>query len=149
MTIIPDVYLFVATLTAGGAMLDRTLFVIANILVMIVLHGNSRQWWPKIPYLSLRDESVGEHVRLLFNTLLLVTLGQLALQRLPAERRLPRLAVLLAIPGALPALIWFGQRVLQLQGKQAEAYNLSMAPLLPIVAVFLEDALAGLQRPQE
>jgi hypothetical protein len=51
-----------------GAVLNRLVFIVANVLVMIILHGNSRQWWPKIPYLSLRDESVGEHTRLLFRS---------------------------------------------------------------------------------
>jgi hypothetical protein len=120
-------------------------FVFANILVMIVLHGNSRQFWPKIPYLSLRDESIREHCRLLFNTLAIVTVAQAALGKLPRERRLPRAIVLVALPAALPLLILFGQRVLRLQGAPAERYNLSLVPLLPIGAVALEDALVRLR----
>jgi hypothetical protein len=118
-------------------------FVLANIFVMIVLHGNSRQFWPKIPYLSLRDESIREHCRLLFNTLAVVTVGQAALGTFPRERRLPRAIVLVALPAALPLLILFGQRVLRLQGAPAERYNLSLVPLLPIGAVVLEDALVN------
>ncbi|NOK57386.1 MAG: hypothetical protein GFH27_549309n121 [Chloroflexi bacterium AL-W] len=118
-------------------------FVASNVLVMIILHGNSRQFWPKIPVLSLRDESVFEHCRLLFNTLLLVTLGQLALRRLTDSRRLPRVCTLIALPLALPLLIAFGQRVLRLQGRAGETYNLALVPLLPIGAAALEDGLVA------
>lgn len=68
------------------ALWSKLSFVVANILVMIVLHGNSRQFWPKIPYLSLRDESISEHMRLLFNTLLVVTAIQFVPGRLPRQR---------------------------------------------------------------
>lgn len=118
-------------------------FVAANVLVMVVLHGNSRQWWPKIPYLSLRDESVGEHCRLLFNTLALVTVGQAALGRLPPERWLPRALALVALPASLPLLIFFGRRVLRLRGAAAERYNLSLVPLLPLAAAIGEGALVA------
>ncbi|NJN18123.1 MAG: hypothetical protein HC822_18585 [Oscillochloris sp.] len=116
-------------------------YIFANVVVMVILHGNSKQFWPKIPYLSLRDESVGEHTRLIFNTLAITTLGQFLLGKLPRERRLPRAIVLAAIPAALPTLIWIGQRGLRLKGKAGEAYNLSLVPLLPIGAMVLEDAL--------
>ncbi|MFQ3683566.1 MAG: hypothetical protein SNJ51_14975, partial [Roseiflexus sp.] len=66
-----------------GALLNRLAFIAANVVVMIILHGNSRQWWPKIPCLSLRNESVGEHTRLLFNTLAVVTVAQASIGRLP------------------------------------------------------------------
>ncbi|MEM8533899.1 MAG: hypothetical protein AAGF95_23850 [Chloroflexota bacterium] len=124
-------------------------FVAANVLVMIILHGNSRQFWPKIPLLSLRDESVFEHCRLLFNTLLVVTLGQIVLRRLSASRRLPRVCTLIALPLALPLLIAFGQRVLRLQGRAGETYNLALVPLLPIGAAALEDGLVALAEKQK
>ena len=91
-------------------------YVLTNILVIIILHGNSKQFWPKIPYLSLRNESTAEHTRLLFNTLALVTGGQALLGRLPRRRWLPRAIILGAIPASLPALIFFGQRLLRLEG---------------------------------
>jgi hypothetical protein len=116
-------------------------YVLANMLVMIILHGNSKQFWPKIPYLSLRDESTAEHTRLLFNTLGVVTLGQALIGRLPRRRWLPRAIVLAAVPASLPALIFFGQKVLRLRGTAGEIYNLSMVPLLPIAAVVLEETL--------
>lgn len=125
-------------------------FVLANVGVMVVLHGNSKQFWPKIPYLSLRDESVPEHMRLLFNTLAIVTAGQAALGKLPRERWIPRGAVLAALPLALPALIWFGQKVLRLKGQSFEAFNLTLVPLLPIGAMALEEVLvAKLTPPME
>jgi hypothetical protein len=120
-------------------------FILANVFVMIILHGNSKQFWPKIPFLSLKNESVAEHSRLLFNTLLVVSVGQLLVGKLPAERRLPRLVVLLAMPAALPLLIFFGQRVLKLEGEAAERYNLGLVPLLPIGAMILEDRLTSVQ----
>jgi len=126
-----------------GGWLRRAGYVLANVVVMVILHGNSRQFWPKLPYLSLRDESVGEHVRLLFNTLGVTSLGQVALGRLPRERWLPRALTVGIIPAALPALIAFGQRVLRLRGPAAEAYNLALVPILPIAAVAVEEALAG------
>lgn len=125
------------------ALLERVAFVAANMLVMIILHGNSRQFWPKIPYLSLRDESIGEHTRLLFNTLAVVTAGQALIGRLPRTRWLARALILGVIPALLPGLIWFGQSGLRLKGVTAERYNLSMVPLLPIAAVALEDWLAA------
>lgn len=117
-------------------------FMGANILVMVILHGNSRQFWPKIPYLSLRDESIPEHSRLLFNTLAVVTVGQALLRRLPRARLLPRAVTLAAMPAALPLLVLFGQRVLRLRGQAAETYNLSLVPLLPLGAAALEDGVA-------
>ncbi|NWG21098.1 MAG: hypothetical protein HXY39_12350 [Chloroflexi bacterium] len=122
--------------------LDTAAFVAANILVMILLHGNSRQFWPKVPYLSLRDESVGEHTRLLFNTLVVVTAVQAALGRLPRAVWLPRALTLGVIPATLPALIWLGQHGLRLKGTTAEHYNLALVPLLPIAAAFVEHRLA-------
>lgn len=126
-----------------GALLNRLAFVAANVVVMIILHGNSRQWWPKIPYLSLRDESVGEHTRLLFNTLAVVTVGQALIGRLPRARWLPRALTLGVIPALLPGLIWLGQRGLRLKGAIAERYNLALVPILPIAAVVVEDRLAA------
>ncbi len=125
------------------ALWSKLSFVVANILVMIVLHGNSRQFWPKIPYLSLRDESISEHMRLLFNTLLVVTAIQFVPGRLPRQRWLPRLTVLVALPALLPLLILAGQRILHLKGRNAERYNLTLVPLLPMLAVVLEDALTA------
>lgn len=118
-------------------------YILANVLVMVILHGNSKQFWPKIPYLSLRNESVFEHTRLIFNTLAVVTVIQALLGRLPRERWLPRGAALTAIPAALPLLIAFGQKVLRLRGSKAEVYNLSLVPLLPVAAVVVEDAVAA------
>jgi hypothetical protein len=126
-----------------GALLNRLAFVAANVVVMIILHGNSRQWWPKIPCLSLRDESVGEHTRLLFNTLAVVTIGQTLIGRLPRTRWLPRALTLGVIPALLPGLIWLGQRGLRLRGAIAERYNLALVPILPIAAVVVEDQLAA------
>lgn len=120
-------------------------FILANVFVMIILHGNSKQFWPKIPYFSLKNESVAEHSRLLFNTLLVVSVGQLLIGKLPPERRLPRLLVLLAMPAALPLLIFFGQRILKLEGEAAERYNLGLVPLLPIGAMILEDRLTSVE----
>jgi hypothetical protein len=118
-------------------------YVLANVIVMIILHGNSKQFWPKIPYLSLRNESTAEHTRLLFNTLGLVTLGQALIGRLPRRLWLPRAIVLGAIPASLPALIFFGQRVLRLKGQAGEAYNLALVPILPVAALALEETLAN------
>lgn len=125
------------------------LFVLANIIVMIILHGNSRQFWPKIPYLSLRDESVPEHMRLLFNTLAVVSAGEGLLGALPRRRLLPRAVVLVLLPLALPVLIWFGQHGLRLRDAAAERYNLSLVPLLPIAAVVLEEVLSANRRNKE
>lgn len=122
-------------------------FIVANVIVMIILHGNSRQFWPKIPYLSLRNESTFEHTRLLFNTLLVVTIGQALIGKLPRERWLPRGIVLAALPASLPALIFFGQRVLRLEGDASERYNLSLVPLLPIAATVLEEVLVDKFNP--
>jgi hypothetical protein len=116
-------------------------FILSNVLVMIVLHGNSKQFWPKIPYLSLRNESTAEHSRLLFNTLAVVTVLQALVRQLPRGRWLPRAAVLVVMPALLPLLIFFGQQVLKLEGKQAETYNLSLVPMLPIGAMVIEDRL--------
>ena len=117
-------------------------FVLASVVVMVLLHGNSRQFWPKIPYLSLRDESVAGHTRLVFNTLALVTLGQWLIGRLPRERALPRAAGVAAATAALPALIGLNQRVLRLRAPLSEVYNLAQVVLLPLGAALLEEALA-------
>ncbi len=117
--------------------------VVANMVVMVLLHGNSKQFWPKIPYLSLRNESTGEHVRLLVNTLGVTTVIQALVGQLPRERWLARILTVGVIPAALPAIIFIGQKVLRLQPPASEVYNLAMVPLLPIVAVFVEDALAA------
>jgi hypothetical protein len=123
--------------------LGKAGFVLANMVVMIILHGNSKQFWPKVPYLSLRDESTGEHVRLLFNTLVVTSLAQALVGRLPRARWLARALTVGVIPATLPALMFFGQRVLRLRGSAAETYNLSLVPLLPMAAVVVEDALAA------
>lgn len=114
-------------------------FVLANVLTMVVLHGNTKQFWPKIPYLSLRDESVAEHSRLMFNTLLLVTLGQLLLRRLSPDRLPARAIATGAATGALGPLIMLGQRGLRLRPPLSEVYNLSLVWLLPLGAALLED----------
>ncbi|NTU83797.1 MAG: hypothetical protein HGA45_31230 [Chloroflexales bacterium] len=118
-------------------------YVLANMVVMVIFHGNSKQFWPKIPYLSLRNESTGEHVRLLFNTLSVTTLIQGLIGQLPRERWLARALTLGVIPSALPAIIFIGQKVLRLKPPVSEIYNLAMVPLLPVAAVFVEDALAA------
>jgi hypothetical protein len=125
------------------SILGKTGYVLTNVVVMVILHGNSRQPWPKLPYLSLRDESTGEHVRLLFNTLGITTLLQAAVGRLPRERWLARALTIGVIPALLPALLFVGQRVLRLKGQAAEVYNLTLVPLLPIAALAVEEALAG------
>lgn len=125
------------------SVLGKIGFVLTNVVVMVILHGNSKQFWPRIPYLSLRDESTGEHTRLLFNTLAVSTALQALVGRLPRERWLPRALVIGVIPASLPALMFFGQKVLRLKGQAAEAYNLALVPLLPIAAVAVEDALAS------
>jgi len=125
------------------AVLDRVVFVLINVVVMVILHGNSKQFWPRIPYLSLRNESTAEHTRLVFNTLAVSTLIQALLGRLPRERWLPRVLVLGVVPAMLPALIFFGQKVLRLQGATAERYNLAMVPLLPLAAIAVEEGLAA------
>lgn len=121
----------------------RAGYLLANVLVMVILHGNSRQFWPKVPYLSLRDESTAEHMRLLLNTLALVSLGQALAGRLPRRRALPRAVAVAVIPASLPALLFLGRRVLGLRGGAAEAYNLALVPLLPVAAMALEDAVAA------
>lgn len=132
-----------------GAVLNRLAFIAANVLVMIILHGNSRQWWPRIPYLSLRDESVGEHTRLVFNTLAVVTAGQALIGRLPRARWLPRALTLGVVPALLPGLIWVGQSGLRLKGAVAERYNLALVPILPVVAIVVEDRLAAVLNTTE
>lgn len=124
-------------------------FLAANIAVMYVLHGNSRQFWPKIPYLSLRNESVTEHSRLLFNTLLVVTLGQLATGRLTQPRLSSRLIVMGVMPMLLPLLIAFGQRGLGLYGHKAEVYYISLVPFLTVSSAVLEDSLMLLAEPPD
>jgi hypothetical protein len=47
------------------------------------------------------------------------------------------------IPSALPAIIFFGQKVLRLKPPVSEVYHLAMVPLLPVAAVFVEAALAA------
>ena len=93
----------------------KTEFVLASIVAMFALHGNTKQFWPKIPYLSLRDESVGEHTRLIFNSFTLVTLIQLLLGRLPRERALPRAGAIGVATAALPVLIGLNLRRLKLR----------------------------------
>jgi hypothetical protein len=116
-------------------------FVAANIAVMYVLHGNSRQFWPKIPYLSLRNESIPEHSRLLFNTLVIVTLGQVALKRMPRSRLPARCVTIGLLPTLLPLMIGFGHRRLHLQGHHAEIYNIALVPVLPVVTAVIEDGV--------
>lgn len=118
-------------------------YVLANMLVMIILHGNSKQFWPKIPYLSLKNESTAEHARLLFNTLAVVTIFQALIGRLPRKRWLARSAVLTTMPATLPVVIFVGHNVLRLRGQAAETYNLSMVPILPIAAMLAEDVIAS------
>jgi hypothetical protein len=118
-------------------------FAGANVLVMVVLHGNPYQFWPKIPYLSLRDESIGEHSRLLFNTLGLITLWQLLRGSLPRRRWTGRLVTLIALPLSLPPLIWLGRDTLKLRLPFSELYNLALVVLLPFGAAAIEDALAA------
>ncbi|MEI8167981.1 MAG: hypothetical protein WCG26_16475 [Chloroflexales bacterium] len=120
-------------------------FWLATILVMIILHGNSRQPWPKVPYLSLRDESPGEHARLLLNTLMVITVAQAATGHLPRHRWPGRLAALIALPVSLPTLIWLGD-VAGLAGKHAEVYHLGLVPVLPVAAIALEEAVGRLVR---
>lgn len=120
----------------------KTEFVLASILAMFALHGNTKQFWPKIPYLSLRDESVGEHTRLIFNSFTLVTLIQLLLGRLPRERALPRAGAIGVATAALPALIGFNLRWLKLRAPYFEIYNFALVLLLPLAAARLEQALA-------
>lgn len=122
----------------------KAAFIGANIVVMYFLHGNSKQFWPKIPYLSLRDESIPEHSRLLFNTLAIVSVGQVALGRMPRLRLPARLVAMGLLPLLLPLMIGFGQRGLQLHGHRAEIYNLSLVPLLPIVAASIEDGIVSI-----
>ena len=117
--------------------------MLADIVTMFILHGNTRQFWPKIPYLSLRDESVGEHTRLLFNTLALVSVRQALLGRLPRDRLIPRAAAVGAVPAALPALIGLNTRALRLRRPWSEVYNFALVLLLPVAAALLEDAVAG------
>lgn len=129
------------------AILGKLGFVATNVVVMVVLHGNSKQFWPKIPLLSLRNESVGEHVRLIFNTLTITTLLQAATGRLPRARWLPRALTVGLVPAMLPALLFLGHRVLRLKGQAAEVYNLAMVPLLPVAAVAVEEAIASRLTP--
>ncbi len=127
----------------GRYFLKKIPFMAAMIGVMFVLHGNSRQFWPKIPYLSLRDESIPEHSRLLFNTLAIVTLGQAALGHMPRHRWPARVVVMGLLPILLPLLIGFGHRGLGLRGHHAERYNMLLVLLLPVMATTLEDGLAA------
>ncbi|NTV65706.1 MAG: hypothetical protein HGA65_19535 [Oscillochloris sp.] len=127
------------------AVLGKVGYVLANMFVMVILHGNSKQFWPKIPYLSLKNESTAEHARLLFNTLGVVTVLQALIGKLPRERWLARGVVLGAMPATLPLVIFVGQKVLRLQGQAAETYNLSMVPILPIAAMIAEDQIAARQ----
>ncbi|PDW00075.1 hypothetical protein [Candidatus Chloroploca asiatica] len=118
-------------------------YVLANMVVMVILHGNSKQFWPKIPYLSLRNEGTPEHMRLLLHTTTIVTAGEALIGQMPRERWLPRAIVLGLIPASLPLLLFFGQKVLRLQGQAAEVYNLALVPILPIASTLLEDAITG------
>ena len=125
-------------------LLKKVPFMAATIGVMFILHGNSRQFWPKIPYLSLRDESIPEHSRLLFNTLAIVRLGQGALGRLPRPRVPARVVVMGLLPILLPLLIGFGHRGLRLRGHHAERYNMLLVLLLPVAAATIEDAITAI-----
>ncbi len=120
----------------------KTEFVLASIVAMFALHGNTKQFWPKIPYLSLRDESVGEHTRLIFNSFALVTLIQLLLGRLPRERALPRAGAVGVATAALPVLIGLNLRRLKLRAPLFEVYNFALVLLLPLAAAQLEQMLA-------
>jgi NhaP-type Na+/H+ or K+/H+ antiporter len=117
-------------------------FGAACIVVMAILHGNSKQFWPKIPYLSLRNESVFEHMRLLFNTFALVSLGQMVLGNLPRAHLPARVAVTVGTPAVLPLLIGLGSMV-RLRGSTREVYNAVLVLLLPLVAAAVEDQLAA------
>lgn len=117
-------------------------FVVANVAVMVILHGNSRQPWPRIPYLSLRNESEREHARLVFNTLAVVTLGQVLIGRMQRSRLLPRIVSLIALPGALLGLLAFNRRVLRLRGGAEGVFHLLIVLGLPLGAAIAEDALA-------
>lgn len=117
---------------------------LANMVVMIMLHGNSRQWWPKIPWLSLRDESIAEHSRLLFNMQAVVTAGEAALGKFAPQRRRPRLLLLLALPALLPLLVLFGRHILRLEEKKLEIYYLSMVPILPLAAAIVEEVMVAM-----
>lgn len=127
---------------------QKSPFVLANLLTMIVLHGNSKQFWPKIPYLSLRDESVGEHSRLLFNTLAVVTLGQLLSGRLPRALLLPRAISLVALPAALPPLLALGHR-LRLRGAAEGFFHLTIVLGLPLGVAMGEEYAATLGQPSQ
>lgn len=116
-------------------------FVLANVLTMVILHGNPRQFWPKIPYLSLRDESVSEHSRLLFNALAVVTAGQLLSGRLPRARLLPRACSLLALPAALPPLLTLGHR-LKPRSVAEGLYHLLIVLGLPLGVALFEEYVA-------
>jgi hypothetical protein len=124
-------------------------FVLANIGVMVILHGNSKQFWPRVPYFSLRDESIPEHSRLLFNTLLFVTLGQLLFKRLPTTNIPARVVTMGVLPLSLPIMIGLGHRKLGLEGKQARVYHLSLVLVLPIAAAMLEEGLIAITGHQE
>jgi hypothetical protein len=117
-------------------------FVVANVAVMVILHGNSRQPWPRIPYLSLQDESEREHARLVFNTLAVVTLGQIVIGRLPGSRLRGRAVSLIASPGVLLVLLALNRRVLRLHGAAERVFHLLIVVGLPLGAAFVEDALA-------
>lgn len=119
------------------------LMTVANMVVMVALHGNSRQWWPKIPFLSLRNESIAEHSRLLFNMLAVVTAGEAAFGKFSRERRRPRLLMLLALPALLPLLVLFGRHILRLDEKKLEIYYLSMVPILPLGAAIVEEVVVA------
>ncbi|MBK9943390.1 MAG: hypothetical protein IPP13_17425 [Kouleothrix sp.] len=130
----------------------KTEFVLASIVTMFILHGNTKQFWPKIPYLSLHDESVGEHTRLIFSSFTLVTLAQLLLGRLPRARMLPRAGAIGTATVALPALIGLNLKGLRLRAPYFEIYNFALVLLLPLATALLEDAtartIAALDQPQ-
>jgi hypothetical protein len=47
-------------------------------------------------------------------------------------------------------LIWLGRSGLRLKGAIAERYNLALVPILPVVAIVVEDRLAAaLNAPEE
>lgn len=123
-------------------------FVLANVLTMVILHGNDKQFWPKIPYLSLRDESVSEHRRLLFNTLAVVTVGQVLLGRLGRPRLLPRLLSLVIMPASLPPLIAFGQRLFGERTVGEGLYHLALVLGLPLGVAYWEDYVVSQEARQ-
>ncbi|MFN8567895.1 MAG: hypothetical protein U0Z44_10340 [Kouleothrix sp.] len=129
----------------------KTEFVLASIVTMFILHGNTKQFWPKIPYLSLRDEGVGEHTRLIFSSFTLVTLAQLLLGRLPRAHAPTRRGDRHGHGGAAGADRAEPEESLRLRAPYFEIYNFALVLLLPLATALLEDAtahtIAVLSRP--